>query len=145
VLRERPDEARAHAAEADRLAGVTGETTVWAMGFGPTNVGIWRVGLEVDAGDPQEAAHIAQGVQPGVLQWPSREAAYWLDLSRALTDLRRDDAAVRALLTAERIAPQLTRSSVAARESARFLLHRARQAAGGPELRGLAERLHVAA
>jgi len=144
LLRERPGQARDHVAAAADLARHTGETTSWNLAFGPTNVGIWSVGLEVDAGRPDEAVRVAQGVQPGRLQWPSREAAFHTDLARALTDVGRDAEAVRALAVAERVAPQLTRASVPARETARHLLHRAQRAAGGSTLRGLCERMGLA-
>jgi hypothetical protein len=45
------------------------------------------------------------------------------------------------LLTAERLAPQRVRSNRLVQETARHLLERSRRRAGGPELRGLAERM----
>lgn len=70
-----------------------------------------------------------------------RTVCLYTDLARALTDVRRDDEAVRMLMTAERVAPQHTRSSAAARETARVLLHKARRAS---VIQGLCERMGVA-
>ncbi len=57
--------------------------------------------------------------------------------------MRRNDDAVRMLLTAEHVAPQHTRSSAAARETARALLREARRGTA-PGLHGLCERMGVA-
>jgi hypothetical protein len=139
----RPDAAFEHAAEAERLAARTGETTSWSMSFGPTNAAIWRMGFEVDAGEPGRAVEVARRTNPSVLPH-SRRASYYVDFARGLADVHQDREAVRMLLAAENIAPQRIRSSVAARETSRFLLDRAQRAAGGPELRGLCERMGVA-
>jgi transcriptional regulator with XRE-family HTH domain len=53
---KRLDDSRAWSAEAADLAHRTGETTTMGLFFGPTNVGIWRIGIEVDGGDPGRAA-----------------------------------------------------------------------------------------
>lgn len=144
VLGERRvDDARSHLAEAQRLAGITGETTSWTMLFGPANVGVWAMQVEIDSGEPGRAVEIAETVDSGVLS-TARRASFHVEFARALTDIRQDEVAVKHLLVAERTAPQLTRSSVAARETARFLLHKARREAGGSALRGLCERFGVA-
>jgi transcriptional regulator with XRE-family HTH domain len=146
VLAERRmEDAREHLAEARSLAERTGETKSWCNWFGPTNVGIWTVAIEVAGGDPGKAVETARSVNPASLLSRGRQANFHLDCARGLADLRRDREAVRSLLTAEKVAPQLIRSSVAARETSRWLLNRARRQAGGTELRGLCERLGVAA
>jgi transcriptional regulator with XRE-family HTH domain len=139
VLAERRTaDAFAHVAEAADLAARTGETGSWSMFFGPANVGIWRVGLEVDAGEPGRAVQTAAGVNPAGLPSMTRQGPYYLDLGRALAAVDRDQDAERMLLTAERLAPQFVRSSTSAQTTARFLLERSRRRSA---LHGLCERM----
>ncbi|WP_245665283.1 helix-turn-helix domain-containing protein [Actinoplanes subtropicus] len=129
-----------HLAEAGRLAQRTGETEAWDLQWGPRNVSLWTVSHQIDTGRPGEAVETATGLD--VASLPAVRTVYlYTDLARALTDVRRDDEAVRMLLTAERVAPQHTRSSAAARETARALLHKARRASA---VQGLCERMGVA-
>lgn len=140
----RPDDARSNLREAERIAGHTGETRSWSMSFGPTNVAIWRVGLEVDAGEPGRAVELARATTATRVPSKGRQASYYVDLGRSLARLRQDQEAIRFLLTAERTAPQRVRSSATVRETARALLDRSRREAGGSALRGLCERVGVA-
>ena len=143
----RADDAASWAAEATATAARTGETTDYRLFFGPTNARIWQVSMEVDGGDPGKAVELARGVDPLAISARNRRATYYEDTGRALARLGRPDAdasAVRMLLTAERLAPQSIRTSVAARETARGLLERANRRTRGSELRGLCERLGVA-
>ncbi|MFI5955796.1 helix-turn-helix domain-containing protein [Cryptosporangium sp. NPDC051539] len=136
--------ARDALAEAKQIAGVTGERGGWSH-FGPTNASFWEVALEVDMGNPGRAVEIARTVQPSAVDSPSRQVAFHLDVARALTSLRgRHHEATRQLLTAERLAPQRTRSAPHARETARELAETAKKAAVGPDLRGFCERAGVA-
>jgi hypothetical protein len=65
---------------------------------------------------------------------------YYADTGRALAKLDgRNREAVRMLLIAERIAPQHGHPSADIREATQSLLERS----PGPELRRLAERMHV--
>ena len=140
----RPGDAAEYFAEAERLAAHTGETTTFDNYFGPTNVQFWKLGAEVDGGDPGRAVHIARSTNPAQLAVPMRQVMFYLDAGRALAHVRRDRDAIRFLLTAERIGPQLVRSNPLAAETARGLLDRSRRQAGGTALRGLCERLRVA-
>jgi transcriptional regulator with XRE-family HTH domain len=134
------DAAAEHLAEAGRLAARTGETEAWDLQWGPRNVGLWTVAHQIDTGRPGEAVETAGALNVTTL--PAVRTVYlYTDLARALTDVRRDDEAVRMLLTAERVAPQHTRSSAAARETARALLHKARRASA---VHALCERMGVA-
>jgi transcriptional regulator with XRE-family HTH domain len=132
--------AAGHLAEAARLAERTGETDAWDLQWGARNVGLWTVAHQIDTGRPGEAVDTATGLDVAALP-PIRQVNLYTDLARALTDVRRNDEAVRMLVTAERVAPQHTRSSAAARETARVLLHKARRASS---IQGLAERMGVA-
>jgi hypothetical protein len=53
---KRLDDSRAWAGEAAKLADRTDKTDTMGLFFGPTNVNIWRIGIEVDGGDPARAA-----------------------------------------------------------------------------------------
>lgn len=127
-----------HLAEAAAIAERTGETTSWDLAFGPSNVALWQLAVEVDTRHPGQALETAKRVNVGQLL-PTRKVAFYVDRARALADLGRSDDAKRMLLTAERVAPQHARSSTAVRVTARALLHRA----GGSDLRGLCERIGV--
>ncbi|HEX8931122.1 MAG TPA: hypothetical protein VGA45_19590 [Actinomycetota bacterium] len=143
--RRRLDDSRAWTAEAAALAGRTGETTTFGLFFGPTNVGIWRIGIETDGGDPGRAAALARDTDPSPVPAGFRQVFYYADTARALARLRgRDRDAIRFLLIAERLAPQHVHTSAVVRETTRALLERSRRQAGGTELRGLCERLSVA-
>jgi len=133
----------AWAAEAAAIARQTGETTTHALYFGPANVGLWRLGIRLDAGDPHHALAIARTVDSSVPQVKSRLVFFHADLARAYAGLRSDDAAIRHLLVAERVAPQHVHSSPLLQETTRALLDRAQRRAGGAALRGLCERMQV--
>jgi transcriptional regulator with XRE-family HTH domain len=132
-----------HLAEAARIAERTGETASWDLVFGPSNVALWTMAAELDTGEPGKALETASRAHVHGLP-PTRQVAFYIDMARGMADMRREQDAVRMLLTAERTAPQHARSSTAARVVARSLLSQARRAAGGSELRGLCERLGVA-
>jgi transcriptional regulator with XRE-family HTH domain len=141
---KRLDDGRAWSAEAAELAERTGETETMGLFFGPTNVNIWRIAIEVDGGDPARALDIARTTNPATIAANCRQVFYYADVARAYARLRgKDREAVRFLLTAERIAPQHFHSSPLARETTRALLERSRRQAAGTELRGLCERMRV--
>jgi transcriptional regulator with XRE-family HTH domain len=137
------DAAGDHLAEAETIAQRTGETTSWDLAFGPNNVALWKMAVALDTGEAGRALETARGVQVGSML-PTRQVAFYIDMARGLADVRRDQDAVRMLLTAERTAPQYTRSSTAARVVAWSLLNKARRTAGSSELRGICERIGVA-
>ncbi|BCB88167.1 transcriptional regulator [Phytohabitans suffuscus] len=141
---KRLDDSRSWAGQAADLAGRTGETSTMGLYFGPTNVNIWRIGIEVDGGDPGQAVHIAATTNPATIPAGFRQVFYYADTARAYARLRgRDQEAIRYLLTAERLAPQHIHTSPHARETTRALLERSRRQAGGAQLRGLRERMRV--
>lgn len=135
--------AEAHLVEAGELAARTSETDAWDLAWGPRNVALWTMALQLDTGRAGEALETAAGITLNGL--PSvRQVYFYIDLSRGLTDVGRFDDAVRMLLSAERTGAQHTRSSTAARETARALLNRDRRVAASSPLVGLCERLGVA-
>jgi len=126
---------------AGELAERTGEANAYWMGFGPTNVGFWRMYVALEAGDHERAASVAEGLRPQVHPHRGSQALYWVDYGRALSRLRgrRDDAAL-ALRRAEVISPNYLHRDPHARDTLGELLVRARQDAVGRELRGMASR-----
>jgi len=142
--RQRLDDSRDWLTEAAGLARRTGETNTMGMFFGPTNVDLWRMSIEVDDGDPAHVVEIARRTDPTAIPAGVRQVFYYADTARALARIGgRDREAVRFLLTAERIAPQHVRTSADLGETIRLLLDRSRRQAGGTELRGLSERMQA--
>jgi hypothetical protein len=74
------------------------------MGFGPVNVGLWRMAGRWEVGDHERAVAIAEGLRPEVHPNRPRRAAYWLDYGRALARVRGRRASMSE--TASRGAPQ---------------------------------------
>lgn len=111
--------------------------------FGKSNAGLYRVSISIEASDPDSAVRAAAGMDPERLPWASRRASYWSDLGRAHAQLQDDQAAVVALRRAEQIAPLRVRLHPLVRESVAGMVTRARQAAVGRDLRGLAYRMGV--
>jgi hypothetical protein len=130
--------------EAAGLARRTGETNTLGMFFGPTNVDIWRMSIEVDDGDPARVVEIARRTDPAAIPAGVRQVFYYADTARALARIGgRDREATRFLLTAERIAPQHVRTSADLAKTVRLLLDRSHRRAGGTELRALCGRMQV--
>lgn len=113
--------------QAERLAATLGEDGNYAdTGFGPTNVALHRVSVAAELGDAGEAVRLAAAVDPdrfppGLL---SRRSQLSLDLAWAQNQRRRDAEATLHLIDAERIAPEVVRHNVVAREVVRELLTR---------------------
>jgi transcriptional regulator with XRE-family HTH domain len=133
------DAALEHAAE---LAQRTGQGNAYLMGFGPTNVGLWRMNAALEVKDYERAATIAENLNPA--EHPSRErrATYWMDYGRALARIRgREDDAVLAFRTAEELFPmRVLRNPYVPDVLAELLARRSQRDAVGVELRGMAYR-----
>ncbi|MEU5852506.1 helix-turn-helix domain-containing protein [Saccharopolyspora shandongensis] len=145
----------AHGNHADRVAALehagdlaerTGEGNAMWFGFGPSNVGVWRMSVALEAGEPAEAAKIAEAVDPEALPSPTRKSAYWREYGRALAHLpKQREAAVMMLRRAEQISPARIHRHPFMRSILAELLAKAKRDAVGRELRGMAYRagLHV--
>lgn len=145
-----PNTAAGHLAEASDVADSFDPAELGRYGFGnlyfgPNNVGIWKVALAVELGDPGHARTLAAAVDPDAVPSAARRAMYWADLGRGMASERKTrDEAIVALRRAEDIAPQRIRTNPMVRETVVDLLARARRDAVGRELRGLAFRLGLA-
>jgi transcriptional regulator with XRE-family HTH domain len=127
-----------HAAE---LAARTGEGTAYGLGFGPTNVGLWRMEAMLEIGDHELVTALAKNLNPKAHPYQSRRSASWRDYGRALARVpgRHDDAVI-ALRRAEQIHPHRVQRDPFAREVLAELLLCSRPGAVSWELRGMAYR-----
>jgi transcriptional regulator with XRE-family HTH domain len=127
-----------HAAD---LAQHTGEGTAFWLGFGPVNVGLWRMNAFVEAGDHERAVSIAEGLDWRAHPYQLRHAGYWLKYGQALAQVRgRHADAVAALRQAEQLSPHNTLRNPFVRNVLAELLGKAKRDAVGRELRGMAYR-----
>lgn len=129
--------------EADRLAERTGDAPTMGLWFGPTNAGIWRTAFCVEAGDGGRVRELREVINPEAIPSLSRRSAFWADIGRGLAQDGRDEDAVNALARAEKIAPQRIRNNPMVRDTVSTILTRARRAAGGAVLHGMARRMGV--
>jgi transcriptional regulator with XRE-family HTH domain len=81
---KRPGDADAALEHAAELAQRTGQGNAYLMGFGPTNVGLWRMAAALEIRDFERAATIAEGLNPKAHPSRERRATYWMDYGRAL-------------------------------------------------------------
>ncbi len=135
------DNAESHLSEAAEIAQtVSGDP--WRMEFTPANVGVWRVGVALENGEPGRAPEHARRVDQTRLRTVDRRVRLHVDTARGLYLAGRHPAAVRALLTADDIAPQGVRTRAAVREIVSQMARDARQG-GSDELRDLALRFGI--
>ena len=110
---------------------------MWTV-FGPTNVDLHAMSVEMEAGESAVGLSIADRID--VTRSPSleRQTTFYLELAR-LNDQRRDDAAVLLhLISAEASGPEDMRYNILARDLVRGLLKRARPSIA-PQVRSLAK------
>jgi transcriptional regulator with XRE-family HTH domain len=142
---QRGDTAQHWLSEASDLAGrVPDQPMANWQSFSTTNVNIWRVSIGLERGEAGASMlKLAEQVSLDRLEKrSSRRADFFADIGRGLArDPRTRVEAIQWLRTAEDAAPQRIRNSAPVRETVAYLLNRARAAAGGPELRGMAARM----
>ncbi|WP_238783115.1 helix-turn-helix domain-containing protein [Streptomyces monomycini] len=137
-----------HAAVTDllRMASAAAELIgedqiVYAVPFGPTNTGVAKVNFLVEMEQSERAVREARAVPDLASLPPTWRARFHVDRALAHHDLEDDKAATRALLMAERDAPEWMRYH----STSRRLVTELRESAGrrdAPVLR-LADRLGV--
>jgi transcriptional regulator with XRE-family HTH domain len=121
-------------------AKATGEGNVMWTVFGPTNVDLHAMSVEMESGESATGLGIADQID--VTNSPSleRQTTYYLELAR-LNDQRRDDAAVLLhLISAEATGPEDMRYNLLARDLVRGLMRRARPSLA-PQVRALSKRI----
>ena len=92
------------------------------------------------AGDPSAAIAAAKTIHPSQLLTVERRTRYYADVARAYGTWDRREEYVKALLAAERIAPEETHTRPTVRDLVSSLLVTGRTS---PELRGLAIRCSI--
>ncbi|MGH3870000.1 MAG: helix-turn-helix domain-containing protein [Pseudonocardiaceae bacterium] len=122
----RSDTASDHLGLARELAERTGERNTAMLHFGPTNVALWTLSVDVDLGAGLRAYEQAQPDVAG-LHSRSRTGCYHFDLARALAQDggARDDEATRHLDLADQAAPVRMRNHPIFRELTVELTQRA--------------------
>jgi transcriptional regulator with XRE-family HTH domain len=129
------------AADVAEHFGATHEVDSLGFSFGPVGMGLSRMWQALEAHEPDQAARIAQEIDPERISLAINRSLYWVHVGRALAQLRgRHDDAVRALRTAESIFPTMVLRDPNVREAIATLLPRIRNDATGTELRRMAHR-----
>ncbi|MER6121752.1 helix-turn-helix transcriptional regulator [Streptomyces sp. NPDC001795] len=129
--------------QATPLGKRVGDSNIQWTVFGPTNIHLHALSIEMLAGESAEGLRLADEVDISRLPSRERQFTFTLELARCY-DLRRDDAAVLVhLLDLEKLSPEDMTRSVLAADMVTGLLHRVRptyrrQAAGLAERLGLA-------
>jgi transcriptional regulator with XRE-family HTH domain len=126
--------------EAGPIAAHVGETNVFWTAFGPTNVGLHAVSIEMEAGEAAEGLRLAGEVDVDRAPSIERRATFFLEQARCHHQRREDEAVLLHLLNAERQSPQDVGNNALARDLVRGLLRRARPSLA-PEVRRLAGRV----
>jgi transcriptional regulator with XRE-family HTH domain len=141
IANGRTDEATAHLDEASEIASRTGDGNAYGLHFGPTNVGIWRVAIAVEAGEGGKVMELARDVAIDKMPSRGRRAAFWSDVGRGLArEPGRHTEAQGILRRAESLAPLQVRANPYVRETVADLRNRY----GGRELREMARRMGLA-
>lgn len=144
----RNDDARAHLASAEQEAATLGDPADGygfnRMGFGPTNVELWKMAVAAESGEYGRVIEMSQRINPGPLRIVDRHQAYWLDLGRAYVHSgRSDQQGLAAFMRAERIAPTPFAANPMVRDAVVAMVHRARRRSVPHDLRVLASRVGV--
>ena len=133
------DRLREHALPAAEAAGEG--NVLWTV-FGPTNVDLYAMSVEMEAGESAEGLRIADKIDVTNSRSLERKTTFYLELAR-LNDQRRDDAAVLLhLISAEASGPEDMRYNILARDLVRGLLKHARPSIA-PQVRALAKRMEL--
>jgi RecA/RadA recombinase len=110
--------------------------------FGPTNVALHAVSIEMEAGETSEALRLADAIDTTHCPSIERRATFCLDLARCY-HLRHEDAGtILHLLAAEQESSEDLRYNPMARDLVRGLLRRARPSLA-PKVRALATRIDL--
>ncbi|HEY3896305.1 MAG TPA: helix-turn-helix transcriptional regulator [Pseudonocardiaceae bacterium] len=127
----RTEDTAAYLSEARDLAAHTGECNHMRFHFGPTNVAAWELGLAVESSNGPDAAErfVTAPIDFSVFASKEREADVTFDLARAWAQAEgaRDGEVLRALDTADRLAPLRIRNDPIARDLVTTLDRRARR------------------
>jgi transcriptional regulator with XRE-family HTH domain len=133
------DRLREHALPAAR---VTGDTNVMWTAFGPTNVGLHAVSVEMEMGEAGEALRLADDIDIDASPSLERKTTFALEIARCYEQKRDDPGVFLHLVNAEASGPEDMRYNTLARDLVQGLLKRARPTYA-PQVRALAERIDL--
>jgi transcriptional regulator with XRE-family HTH domain len=133
------DRLREHAWPAARVAG--DGNVMWTV-FGPTNVGLHAVSVEMEMGDAGEALRLADDVDVSGLPSLERKMTFALEVARCYEQRRDDPGVFLHLVNAEASGPEDMRYNTLARDLVHGLLKRARPTYA-PQVRALAKRIDL--
>jgi transcriptional regulator with XRE-family HTH domain len=119
--------ARDQLREAALLAERTGERNTCWTAFGPTNVAMYAVSVEVESGEAVEGLRLAEHVDHDQSPSIERRVAFLLDQAKGYQQRRDYAAALMLLNTAEREAPEDIQYRPAAHAILRTLVQRGRR------------------
>ena len=119
--------ARDRVRQAAPLAAKTGECNACWTAFGPTNVAMYAVSVEIEAGEAVEglrlAAHVEYGRSPSI----ERRVAFLVDQAKGYEQRCDFASALTLLATAEREAPEDMRYRAGAHVVLRAVVQRSRR------------------
>lgn len=123
-------------------AQVTGDTNVMWTVFGPTNVGLHAVSVEMEMGEAGEALRLADDIDISRTPSLERKTTFALEVARCYEQRRDDPGVFLHLVNAETSGPEDMRYNTLARDLVQGLLKRARPTYA-PQVRALAERIDL--
>jgi hypothetical protein len=122
----------------------TGEGNVMWTVFGPVNVALHAMSVEMEMGEAAEALRLADDIDASLLPSRERRTTFALEVARCYEQRRDDPGVLLHLMTAEASGPEDMRYNNLARELVQGLLKRARPTYA-PQVRALAERIGLLA
>jgi transcriptional regulator with XRE-family HTH domain len=122
----------------------TGDGNVMWTVFGPANVGLHAVSIEMETGEAAQALRLADEVDGSASPSLERRTTFALEVARCYEQRRDDPGVLLHLLNAESTGPEDLRYNSLARDLVHGLLKRARPTYA-PQVRALAERIDLLA
>ncbi|OLR91085.1 helix-turn-helix domain-containing protein [Actinokineospora bangkokensis] len=127
--------ARDQLREAHKISQVTGERNTGHTAFGPTNVAMHAVSVELEAGDVAESLRLAEKVQPGQRFSIERRVAFMVDQAKGFSRQRDYGSALVMLTSLATEAPE----DLAHRPASRLILETVVQRGRGAVARQAAQ------
>jgi transcriptional regulator with XRE-family HTH domain len=125
-------------------ARITGDTNVMWTVFGPVNVGLHAVSVEMEMGEAGEALRLADDIDVSGSPSLERQTTFALEVARCYEQKRDDPGVFLHLVNAEVSGPEDMRYNTLARDLVHGLLKRARPTYA-PQVRALAQRIDLLA
>jgi hypothetical protein len=123
-------------------ARMTGDTNVMWTVFGPVNVGLHAVSVEMEMGEAGEALRLADDIDVSGSPSLERQTTFALEVARCYEQRRDDPGVFLHLMNAEASGPEDMRYNTLARDLVHGLLKRARPTYA-PQVRALARRIDL--